>query len=157
MVYTQPPPLTEEEIESFLKQAKVARFCSLNEDGTIHAVPVWYKYEEGQIVVATPAASRKAGNVRRNRNVTLLIDVSEGGVWPKGVIIYCRAESDRMPDLLIGEAVSLCEKYMPRDRAESYARGLLNLTRWVKIVVKPERISSFDYTRDEAYKNAVGE
>jgi len=157
VVYTQPPPLTDEEIESFLKQAKVARFCSLNEDGTIHAVPVWYRYEDGRIMVATPAASRKARNVRRNRNVTLLIDVSEGGVWPKGVIICGKAESRRMPDLLVGEAVSLCEKYMPRDRAEGYARGLLNLTRWVKIVVKPERISSFDYTRDEAYKTAVGE
>ena len=33
---------------------------------------------------------------------------------------------------------------MPRDKAEGYARGLLKLTKWVKISVKPERITSFD-------------
>jgi len=75
--YTQSPHLTDEEIESFLKKAIVARFCSLNEDGTIHAVPVWYSYLEGKIIVATPVVSRKARNVRRNGNVTLLIDDSE--------------------------------------------------------------------------------
>ena len=32
--------LAKEEIESFLKEAKIARFCSLNNDGTIHAAPV---------------------------------------------------------------------------------------------------------------------
>jgi nitroimidazol reductase NimA-like FMN-containing flavoprotein (pyridoxamine 5'-phosphate oxidase superfamily) len=75
--YTQSLRLTDEEIESFLKKAIVARFCSVNADGTIHAVPVWYSYLEGDFVVATPVASRKARNVRRNGNVTLLIDDSE--------------------------------------------------------------------------------
>jgi hypothetical protein len=51
----------------------------------------------------------------------------------------------------------LCEKYFPVDRAESYAKGPLSLTRWVKIVVTPKHMASFDYTKDETYKTAVGE
>lgn len=127
MAYTQSPHLTEKEIESLLKQAKVVRFCSMNRNGTIHAVPVWYSYVDRQIVVATPVASRKARNVRRNENVTLLIDDSETrGVWPKGVMVYGKAKLDTS-DLTLGEFTYLCQKYIPGDRAESYARGLLGL------------------------------
>ncbi|HEX9262707.1 MAG TPA: pyridoxamine 5'-phosphate oxidase family protein [Candidatus Bathyarchaeia archaeon] len=86
--YTQSPHLTDEEIESFIEKAKIARFCSLNADSTINAVPVWYSYLENKIVVATPIASRIAKNVKRNGNVTLLIDESETkGIWPNGVVV----------------------------------------------------------------------
>ena len=157
MTYTQSPHLTDEEIESFLKKSQVARFCSLNADGTIHAAPVWYSYMNGQIVVATPLASRKARNVGRNKNVTLLIDDSgTRGVWPKGVLVYGKAELNAT-DLALGEFTRLCGKYFQGERAENYARGLLSLTRWAKIVVKPERMASFDYAKDEAYGTAVGE
>ena len=156
LLYTQSPHLTDKEIESLLKTAKVARFCSMNKDGTIHAVPVWYSYVEGKIVVATPAASRKARNTRRNGNVTLLIDESETrGIWPKGLVFYGGAKVDEK-DLSLEEFTPLCEKYIP-GKAESYARGLLNLTRWVKIVVTPKCMASFDYTKDQAYKTATGE
>ena len=157
MSYTQSPHLTEEETESFLLKATVARFCSLNADGTIHAVPVWYSYLEKKLVVATPANSRKARNVRRNGNVTLLIDESEvRGVWPKGIVVYGSAELDKA-DLELTEFTRLCEKYFKDGKAEGYARGLLTLTRWVKIVVTPKRLASFDYVKDQAYKTATGE
>jgi len=33
---------------------------------------------------------------------------------------------------------------VPRDKAEGYAGRLLKLTKWLKITVKPERITSFN-------------
>jgi len=155
--YTQSPHLSDEEIENLLKKAMVARFCSLNANGTIHAVPVWYSFMDGKIVVATPVSSRKARNVRRNGNVTLLVDDSgTRGAWPKGVIVYGEAKVGTV-DLDIGEFTLLCEKYFPGDRARSYANGLLGLARWVEIVVTPQRVTSFDYGKDEAYRSATGE
>jgi nitroimidazol reductase NimA-like FMN-containing flavoprotein (pyridoxamine 5'-phosphate oxidase superfamily) len=148
--------MTTQEVESLLREAKIARFCSLNKDGTIHATPVWYKYENGEIIVATPPASRKARNVRRNKNVTMLVDISEGGAWPKGVIVYGKAELTAEP-MQIPEAASLLGKYREGDKAEAYARGLFKLTKWVKITVKPEHFASFDYNKDEAYQTATEE
>ena len=49
-----------------MKEAQIARFCSINKD-EIHAAPVWYKYESGQIIVMTPEASSKVRNVKRNK------------------------------------------------------------------------------------------
>ena len=59
--------MTKEERESFLKEAQTARFCSINKDGSIHAAPVLYNYESGQIIVMTPEASSNVRNVKRNK------------------------------------------------------------------------------------------
>jgi nitroimidazol reductase NimA-like FMN-containing flavoprotein (pyridoxamine 5'-phosphate oxidase superfamily) len=59
--------MTKEETESFLKEAQIARFCSISKDGSIHAAPVSYKFESGQIIVMTPEASSNVRNVKRNK------------------------------------------------------------------------------------------
>jgi len=134
--------LTRDEIESFLKEAKIARFCSLNDDGTIHAAPVWFKYENGKIVVVTPDHSRKARNVKRSKNVTILIDVERP---TRGVLIYGTAELDNEFELR-PTAISICEKYMSKEEAINRWQVYLPITtNWVKITVKPERKASFDY------------
>jgi PPOX class probable F420-dependent enzyme len=152
--YTQPPPLTKGEIESFLKEARTARFCSLNEDGTVHATPVWFRYENGHIIIITPAASRKAKNVKRNGKASVLIDTEQPP--PRGVLIYGKAEL-RYPqsrEEFLEEATRLYEKYMPRERAELTAQGMYKITHGVEIIVKPERIASFDYRKDTQYPTA---
>lgn len=156
MGYTQAPPLNSEEIESLLKEAKIARVCSFNEDGTIHAAPVWFKYENGQIVVVTPAASRKARNVKRNRNVTVLVDVER---WPqRGVIVYGKADLEYSTgyEEHMSATVPVCEKYMPRDKAESWCKDLFKISGpWAKIIVKLKRIASFDYAKDVTFGAVV--
>ena len=134
--------LTKDEIESFLQEAKTARFCSHNSDGTIHAAPVWFKYESQKIVILTPGHSRKAGNVRRNKNVSILIDLEKP---TRGVLIYSRAELDDKFDLE-STAVSIAEKYMSKEEAKDKAFYFFPMaTNWAKITVKPERIASFWY------------
>jgi nitroimidazol reductase NimA-like FMN-containing flavoprotein (pyridoxamine 5'-phosphate oxidase superfamily) len=152
--YTQPPPLTKGEIESFLKEARTARFCSLNKDGTIHAAPVLFRHENGQIIIITPEASQKAKNVKRNGKVSILIDTEQSP--PRGVLIYGNAELryPRTRDEYLVEATRLYEKYMPRKRAERMAQGMYRITRGVEIIVKPEHIVSFDYGKDTVYPTA---
>jgi general stress protein 26 len=133
--------MTKEEIELFLIEAQIARFCSINKDGIIHAAPVWYKYETGRIIVVTPEASRKVRNVKRNKNVTVLVDIEQPTA--KGVAIYGKAEV---------HYPLTREKYMSKDEAERYAAGLFKVTRGVKIVVTPERMASFDTDKDETLR-----
>jgi PPOX class probable F420-dependent enzyme len=135
--------LTKEEIESLLEEAKIARFCSLNDDGTIHAAPVWFKYENGKIVIVTPDQSVKARNVKRDENVTILIDVANQ--LTRGVLIYGTAELDNESDLK-PTLISICEKYMSKEEARNYADVMYPKTKGLKITVKPERMASFDYS-----------
>ena len=157
MSYTQPPPLTDEETDSLLREAKIARFCTFNKDGTIHAAPVWYVYQDGRIIVCTPEASRKARNIRRNKKVTILLDTSEGEAPPRCAIVYGEAELQDYTSDMIPELASFSEKYMPKEKAEAYAKGVFKLTKWVKITVKPIRKASFDYGKDQTYQSIFPE
>ncbi|MCW3997732.1 MAG: pyridoxamine 5'-phosphate oxidase family protein [Candidatus Bathyarchaeota archaeon] len=135
--------LTEEEIEFFLKEVNTARFCSHNNDETIHAAPVWFKYENGKIVILSPEHSRKSRNVKQNKNVSILIDVEKP---PRGVLIYGKAELNSEFDLE-STAMWLCEKYMLKEKAKDHWRSVTPpTTNWLKITVKPERMASFDYS-----------
>ena len=51
--YPQLPSMTDEELVSFFEQAYFARLGTINEDGTIHIAPVFFKYDDGQILLAT--------------------------------------------------------------------------------------------------------
>ena len=132
--------LEKAEIESLLQEARIARFCCHNEDGTIHATPVWYKYMNGNIVLLTPDRSRKAKNVKRNKNVSVLIDVVKPA---RGVMIYGTAELD-YGDLL-PTAISICEKYMEKEKAKSFAEMLVEKTMDLMITVKPVRMITFHF------------
>jgi nitroimidazol reductase NimA-like FMN-containing flavoprotein (pyridoxamine 5'-phosphate oxidase superfamily) len=142
--------MTREEIESFLKEAQFARFCSINKDRSIHAAPIWYKYEIGRIIVVTPEVRRKVRNVRLDKNVTVLVDIEQPTA--KGVVIYGKAEVQYplTREKYMSDAVSVFEKYMLKDEAGRYAAGLFKVTRGVKIVVTPEHMASSDTNKDEA-------
>ena len=151
MVYTQSPALKKEEIIQFLQKPNIARICSTNKDGTIHAAPVWYNYDNGVIIIGTPKASRKARNIKRNNKVTVLID--EIGPPTRGVIIYGKAsinEEDMDP-----AAHSIFKRYMSEGEAKGYWKGLSELTEWVKVIITPIHIASFDYGKDTKYLEAA--
>ena len=57
-----------------LKENHYARICTHNKDGTIHAMPVAYRYINGQILIMSLIKSRKNKNIKRNNNVTVLVD-----------------------------------------------------------------------------------
>ncbi len=148
MSYSQAPHLTDKEIEDFLKEAPTAIICSINKDGTIHGVPVWFKYVSGQFIITTPEKSQKASNIAKNNNVTLIIYVESPDI--RGVIVYGKGEVDfKAWDL---EAIRMLEKYMSKEESEKWWQILNEHAKWVKITVKPEKMSSFDYTKDDVWK-----
>ena len=151
MSYTQAPHLNDKEMDDFLKEAPTATICSINEDGTIHGVPVWFKYVSGQFTIATPEKSQKARNIAKNNNVTLIIYVESPDI--RGVIVYGKGEVDLTA--WDPEAISLTEKYMSREDAEKWWQILNEHAKWVKITVKPDRMASFDYTKDNVWKEMV--
>ena len=149
----QAPPLTSEEIESMLKENHYARICTHNKDGTIHAAPVGYAYVNGQIVIVSHASTRKTRNIRRNDDVTVLIDTQNP---IKGVLIYGKAEIDY--DNVYEQAVSVNEAFasdMPKDKVQRFTRGFLDAIDCVIVKVTPKHIITFDHTKWDVYNNLV--
>jgi PPOX class probable F420-dependent enzyme len=141
--YPQMPPLTSDELVAFLNEAPIARFSSMNPDGTIHTAPVYFRYDNSDILIGTQEMTRKVRNSRRNPNVTVLID-NQAPPY-KGVVIYGEAELDY--EDVIAKRVAIFERYMPTETAQQFAVGLANSYVPVIIRVKPTRVISYDYSK----------
>lgn len=133
--------LSDEETESMLQESKIAVICNKNKNGTIHAIPVWFKYIDDEIVVLTPSDSRKAGNLERDNRVTVLIE-ERGPV--RGLMIYGKAEIDRGDPM--STAINITEKYMSSEKARRFAENAVNEGGLDMLIrIKPQRIVTFHY------------
>ena len=141
--YPQLPAMTDEELVSFFEKAQFARLGTLNEDGTIHIAPIFFKYVDGQIVMATQVPSRKARNIKRNNNVTVLIDTTD--VPFKGALVYGKAELDY--EDVISKRLAIFERRLSQEDAETYARRLSGKWKCAIIRITPVHIASFDYSK----------
>ena len=152
MKYTgQGPPLTKEEIESYLTENRRARICTHNKDGTIHVAPVDYGYIGGQIVIMSFGSSRKTRNVKRNRDVSVLVDTDSPF---RGVLVYGKADVEY--ENIVSTGISILEKTgLPREKLERFVRAFHELVDWVVLRITPIHMVSFDYSKDEMYNNLV--
>ena len=141
--YPQLPSMTVDELNSFFKEALFARLGTYNEDGTIHIAPIFFKYENDQILMASQDPSRKVRNIKRNKNVTVLIDKTE--VPFKGALIYGTAELDY--EDVIRKRIGIFERRLSREDAEIYARRLSSKWQCVIVRITPIHIASFDYSK----------
>lgn len=141
--YPQLPAMTEEELVSFFDQEQFARLGTFNEDGTIHIAPIFFKYVDGKILMATQEPSRKIRNIKRDKNVTVLIDNTT--VPFKGALIYGTAELDY--EDVICKRIEIFKRRLSQEEAETYARRLSGKWKCVIVRITPIHIASFDYSK----------
>jgi general stress protein 26 len=141
--YPQLPSMTDDELISFFEEAQFARLGTINEDGTIHIAPIFFKYDEGQILMATQDPSRKIRNIKRNNNVTVLIDTTD--IPFQGALVYGTAELDYAD--VIEKRVKIFERRLSHQEAETYASRLSNKWKCVIVRITPKKIASFDYSK----------
>jgi PPOX class probable F420-dependent enzyme len=93
-----PTKLTEEELSDLVAEAKVATFCTTNPDGTIHAVPVWFRSDNGSFRFFTGRRSRKCDNLRRDPRVSISLSINRLDDGPSSVaLIYGTATVNNAP------------------------------------------------------------
>jgi hypothetical protein len=144
--YPQAPSMTADELEAFFDQALFARLGTINADGTVHIAPVFFRHENGQILIATQDPSLKIRNIKRDSNVTVLIDTTD--LPFKGALIYGTAELDY--EDIIPQRIAIFQRRpwdTSREDAEEYARKLSDKWRCVIVRVTPTHLASFDYSK----------
>jgi hypothetical protein len=141
--YPQLPGMTGDELKAFFDSTTVARPGTKNEDGSIHMAPIFFRFVDGQILMATQEPSRKVRNIKRDNNVSVLIDTTD--VPFKGALIYGVAELDY--EDVVSKRVTIFKRRLSREDSETYARRLANKWRCVIIRVTPRRIVSVDYSK----------
>ena len=141
--YPQKPPLTQDELVAFLNEAPIARLSSLNPDGTIHIASVYFRYDNGDILIGTQDISHKIRNIKNNPNVTVLIDNQEAPF--RGVLIYGVATLEY--ENVVAKRAAIFSRYMPAEDAQNSASNLANQFQSVVVRIKPQKVTSYDYTK----------
>jgi hypothetical protein len=143
----QPPPLTKEELETFLTTTGYATLCTHNKDGSIHAAPVGYMYSSGKIDIISHTSTRKNRNIRRNNQVTLLVDTKKPF---RGALVYGEASISR--ENVLPMVMKMFESMTPAEKVEVVSREYLNVVDCVIISVFPKRVVSFDFEKYDVWR-----
>ncbi|MGB6838266.1 MAG: TIGR03618 family F420-dependent PPOX class oxidoreductase [Dehalococcoidia bacterium] len=137
-------PLTQQEIDQFLRSPNIAIMATVRPDGQPHAVPTWYDYQNGEIVLHMGLRSRRYRNLRRNDRVTLCMDTRTPPY--KAVVIQGRAVTEVGTDDDCSRRMALA--YLGKEVGTRYADAIRG-SRMVIARVKPEKVISWDYGRGD--------
>ena len=69
--------MTHKETKEFLDRKFIATLVTLRQDGSPHATPVWYMYEDGKFYIGTDQETLKVRNIKRDDRVSLCISTHD--------------------------------------------------------------------------------
>jgi PPOX class probable F420-dependent enzyme len=103
--------MTPEEIDEFLQGIHTMNCATINHDGTIHLVAMWYGFLEGCPALETKAKSQKIANLRRNPQITCLVEEGTSYDELRGVEIVGTAEIVEDPERMFALGISVFERH----------------------------------------------
>lgn len=139
--------MTPAEVDAFLLGRHSMTLCSMNHDGSIHAVAMWYGFLEGSVAVETKAKSQKVQNLRRDPRMTCLVEDGEHYEELRGVELVGRAEVVDDPERMWELGVSVFERYMGPYTPELRPHVEAMLHKRVVVRLSVERTVTWDHRK----------
>lgn len=135
------------EVTAFLAERHTATLCTLNWDGSIHAVGMWYGFLDGQLAVQTKAKSQKARNLARDPRMTLLVEEGERYDELRGVELVGKAVPVTEAEKLFCVGVSVFDRYVAPYAEQARAAVETMLRKRVAFVLEVGRTVSWDHRK----------
>jgi len=135
--------MSHHEMEKFLAESHLARIATIKPHGTPHVTPVWYLWQNNQLLISIVMNSVKAGNIRQNNKVAVTIDTPTN--FGKGVIIEGTANIEEIPEELLKQ---ICQRYVKEEDLEKYLEYAHTHYSSILLRINPEKIMTWDYLKD---------
>jgi PPOX class probable F420-dependent enzyme len=139
--------MTPEEIQAFLEERRPMTMCTLNHDGSIHAVAMWYGFLEGCVAIETKTKSQKAQNLGRDPRMTAMFEDGETYEELRGVELVGRAEIVEEPSRLLEVGKSVFSRYYAPYTDEMLPFVEVMLQKRVVAKLHVERTVSWDHRK----------
>ena len=140
--------MSSEEIADFIAEKHTLSIATLNRDGSIHMVAMWYGFLEGEIAFTSKAKAQKVLNLRRNPNITVMAEEGEAYNELVGVQIQGIAEIVEDPERMFAAGISVFERHTaPYDEERNHKHVDSLLYKRVVIKVNPIKIASWDHRK----------
>jgi PPOX class probable F420-dependent enzyme len=139
--------MSPDEVDTFLHERRPMSMCTMNHDGTIHAVAMWYGFLEGSVAVESKAKAQKVQNLRRDPRLTCLFEDGDSYENLRGVELVGRAEIVEDPARMFELGVSVFERYYGAytDELKPFVETMLHKRVVVKLHV--DRVVSWDHRK----------
>ena len=93
----KPMILSSVEIDRLLSMRLIVNLATLDEDGSIHLMPMWFLRIDDYICIPTSRHTHKYRNILSRPRASVTVDISRAGLNLKGVLIKGQIE------LVVGE------------------------------------------------------
>ena len=139
--------MTPEEVDGFIHERRPMTMCSINHDGSIHAVAMWYGFLDGAVAVETKAKAQKAQNLQRDPRLTCMFEDGDYYEELRGVELVGRAEVVDDPERMFELGVSVFERYYNPYTEELRPFVETMLHKRVVIKLHVDRVVSWDHRK----------
>jgi PPOX class probable F420-dependent enzyme len=145
--------MTSEEAAALLAGSRKLQLATLNPDGSVHLVTMFYAMLGGRIAFWTYRASQKARNLARDPRVTCLVESGEAYFELRGVQVVGTARCVAEPDGVLGIGRLVAARMrgdgevggVPADALEDYVTHAAR--KRLGYVVEPSRVISWDHRK----------
>lgn len=146
-----PIALTREEIDEYMLSSPRGILCVSRNNLAPLALPMWFGWIDGKIVMTTLAASKKTGAVRRSPAVSFLVESGEEYFTLKALLILgnCRVDDDPAAAERWQEAIFESKPLYRRLFPEKLPRHLEEFYRLprVALIIETTSITSWNFAK----------
>lgn len=141
--------MSDAEVDELLSGRHTMNVASISPDGSVHLVAMWYGFVDGKPAFWTYGRSQKILNLRRNPQITCLVEVGDKYEELQGVELVGRAEvvDDRPGVHAIGRSVY--ERYFGpwSDEIQPYIEQ--TGAKRVGVIIDVDKTVSWDHSKLE--------
>ncbi len=98
-------------VDDFLKQTQICVLATTGPGRAPHAIPMWYLYRDGKIVITTSGTSQKSKNVARTGKAMVVVDKRE----PPYYAVMIKGDAEIGPGLNRDEEYEVALRYLGED------------------------------------------
>jgi PPOX class probable F420-dependent enzyme len=139
--------MSQEEIDAFLSERNSMSMATIDKDGRIHMVAMWYGFLEGAVAIETKAKSQKVANLRRDPRMTVMVETGETYDQLRGVELVGTAEIVEEPDRIWELGVSVFSRYNAPYTEEMKPFVEIMLRKRVVVKLHVEKTVSWDHRK----------
>ena len=140
--------MSDESLWEFIGSQKTVQVATLNPDGTVHLVPLWFATDGHCIILETFSKSQKVKNLERNPNITLLFEDGTEYAQLRGASLYAQAELVRDLEEVHAFHCMVIGRNQPElssEVVEQVSRAMA--AKKTAILVRPHKVVTWDHSK----------
>jgi len=138
--------MNDDELWRFIEERKSIHVATLNRDGSVHLVPLWFAVEDCTIILETFTKSQKVQNLLRDPRITVMLESGTEYAQLRGATLYARAELVTEVERVHELHMKVLRRNTPEVPDEVLERASRSMApKKTAILIRPEKVVSWDH------------